>query len=268
MIPRGGKADVSVYLEKSNEVFDGALNQATQFPQGWEYKSSFKDFNISKSYIEGRLDVLVFFCIAGELQEYVALFRNRQRAYERDTDCLFFGGRIISVESGTQQTSNFRVTDAIVYGPNTLGLGKDEVVLIGDIHPMKTPESVISSEIWLMPVDESLIGDAHALYLSRSISYVLGSTLANRKISVGCNCSPVVSDERRSQVIECRPEIVNDITNHQTKSRINLGDILNYVLGVARMRIVLSSEFARVYFEKGSSPYLKVTDVVVGPIDF
>jgi hypothetical protein len=259
---------VSVYIEKSNEVIDGALNQATQFLQGREHKSSFEDFNISKNYIEGRLDVLIFFRVAGELQEYVALFRNRQRAYERDTDRLFFGGRIISIESGAKQTSNVRVTDAIVYGPNTLGLGKDEVVFIGDIHPMKTPESIIASEIWLMPVDEGLIGNAHALYLSRRSSFVLAQTLTNRKVCGFSDCATIVSDKGHGEMIERRPEIVNHVTNHQTKDGINIGDVFDYVLGVARMRIVLSSEFARVYFEKGSSSYLKVTDVVVGPIDF
>jgi len=259
---------MSVYLETSNEPIDGSLNQSAQFSEGSEHKRSFENLNISKSYIEGRMDVLVFFRVAGKLYEYVAFFRNRQRAYQRDTDRLFLGGRTISKESGSEELCNFRIADAIVYSLDTLSLGEDEIVLIGDVHSVKPPKSIIPSEIWLMKVDEILVGEAHTLYLSRSTSYVLGGTLANRKVCIGCDGASVIPNECSRQVIQSRSEIVDGVTNNQTNDGIDLGYIFNHILGVCRMRIVLGPKFARAYLEKGFSPHIEIIDVVVGPVDF
>jgi len=83
---------------ESFEGIDDPLHKIRQFAEGWKNRPTLEDFNISKSYIEGRMYVLVFFCIAGELDEYIALFRNRQLAYQRHTEDILFGGWLPSEE--------------------------------------------------------------------------------------------------------------------------------------------------------------------------
>ena len=248
---------------------DRSLHEISQVSERGENKPTLEDFDISKSYVEGRLDVLVFFCIAGELDEYVALFRNGQIADQRDADDLLFAGRRIAVEARSDHLRNFCIAGSVVYGLDALGLGKDEVVFIGNVHPVKTPKRTIASEVWLLKVDPSLIRDANALYLSRSASYILAGTLVNREVCTRRRRSAavVVSKESGGKMIESRSEIMNGISDNQANSWIDFRDILNHVLGKCRLRIVLWPKFAGVCFEKDFSPRIYITDVVVGPVD-
>lgn len=259
---------MSVESTSHKSVYD-PLHKAREFAERWNNKPTLEDFNISKSYIEGRLHVLVFFCIAGELDEYVALFRNRQWAYERDAETSLFGGRRIAEESRANDLSHVRITEAIIYSADALGLSEDEVVFVGDIHPVKAPKRTISSEVWLLKVDPSLVRNANALYLSRSASYVLAGTLVNREV---CSrrkrsCAVVVPEEICGKMIESRSEVVDGIADNQGNGGIDFGDILNHVLGKCRLRIVLGPKSAGVCFEKDFSPRIHITDVVVGPVD-
>ena len=57
---------------------NGPLHEVCQLPEGRKNTFAFEDFNISKSYIEGRLYILVFFCVAKKSDEYFALFSTSQ----------------------------------------------------------------------------------------------------------------------------------------------------------------------------------------------
>ncbi len=43
------------------ESIDDPLHKSREFAERWKNRPALEDFNISKSYIEGRLHVLVFF---------------------------------------------------------------------------------------------------------------------------------------------------------------------------------------------------------------
>jgi hypothetical protein len=133
---------------------------------------------------------------------------------------------------------------------------------------VKPPKTVFSSEIWLLKVDASLVSNAHELYLSERFGFVLAETLANREVCLLRRKLAVIADEIGSQVVQSGPEIVNGITDNQTDDRINLGNILDHVIGVVGLRIVMGPKSARVLFEKDVSPRIVVSDVVVGPVNF
>ena len=255
---------------ESFEGIDDPLHKIRQFAEGWKNRPTLEDFNISKSYIEGRMYVLVFFCIAGELDEYIALFRNRQLAYQRHTEDILFGGWLPSEEvDSAHRCNHFRFAESVVYGFDTLSVSENEVVFIGDIHPVKAPKSTISSEVWLLKVNSSLVRNANALYLSRSASYILAGTLVNREVcsSRRSSAAIILSEKSSGKMIKGRSKVVNGIPDNQANDGIDFDDILNHVLGKCRMRIVLGPKFAGVSFEKEFYPRIHITDVVVGPVD-
>ena len=229
---------------------------------------AFEDFNISKSYVEGRLHILVFFRVAGKSEEYLALFRNKQGADPWDRDGFFLGGWDDSEKlRDPQRRESISVTDGIVYSADTLGLRDQKFVFIGNVHFVKPPESIISTEVRLQTVDSLFIGNAHALYITGSAHSILASTLANREVRVICDKSTIVSNKGCGEMIEGRSEIVDGIADNQADIGIDFGDILNHVLGVCRLRIALRPERAWVCCEKDFYPGLHITDVAVGPVD-
>lgn len=153
-----------IRTENSRERLDNSLNKIRQLTERWQNKPPLEDFNISKGYIEGRLHVLVFFCITGELDEYVAFFRNGEGTDQRDTKVPLFGRWESPIETGGKHLGNFRIAGSVVYALDTLGVGKDEVVFIGNVHLVKTPQATFPSDIWLLKVNPLLIRDANALY--------------------------------------------------------------------------------------------------------
>jgi hypothetical protein len=254
--------------EELRKTFDDIVYEISQIAERWQNEPALKNFNISKSYIEGRSHVLVFFRIAGKADEYVALFRNRQQAYERDTKVLFFGGGFVSEESRAESMRHVRVAKSVVYSLDALGVSEDEIVFVTNIHPVKTPKSVFSSEVWLQKVDPSLISDAHALYLSRSVGYVLAGVLANWEIRVPCGPTSVISNQTSGQMVQCGSEIVSGIPDGQTDDGIDVNDILDYIIGEVGLRIVLGPKRGSVVFDKLPNPRFEFVDVAVGPIDF
>ena len=260
---------MSVHVPNSCENFDDSLNQVRKFAECGNNKLVFENFSISKSYIEGRLHILVFFCIAGEVEEYFAFFRNKQRPTPGDHDGFFLGGWVGSEEVWeSQRSKSIRITDSIVYPADALGLREDKVVFIGNVHSVKPPETIISSEVRLQAVNSLFIGDANALYLSGSGRCVLAQTVGNREIRALRKGASSVFDEGHHEMVKSRPEIVNGVSDDQTDARIDFSDILDHVLGKCRLRIVLRPERAWICFEKDVYPRIYITDVMVGPIDF
>jgi hypothetical protein len=149
-----------------------------------------------------------------------------------------------------------------------LGLGKDEIVFVTNIHPVKSPKTVFPSEVWLLKVNSLLIGNAHVLYLSERFGFVLAETLADREVCLLRRQLAVIADEVGGQMVQGRPQIMDGIADNQTDNRINLGNILDHVIGVVSLRIVMGPKSARVLFEKDVSPRIVVSDVVVGPVNF
>lgn len=259
---------MATHVNNSCESIDDALDQVRQFADRWQNKPSLEDFNIAKSYIEGRLHILVFFRIAEHTDNYVAFLRNRQWTDQGNRDGFLFGGRGSTEKTGSHHPCDIRITDSVVYATDTLSMSKDQRMLVGDIHLVKSPEVIIPSEIRLQEADALLVGDAHALYFSRRLSYILCGTLANREVRTGENRRSIISNQTCSQMVQGCPEVVNSISDNQTDSRIDFGHILNNVIGVGGLRVVLGANFARASCEKNLSPRIEISDVVVGPIKF
>jgi len=222
-------------IAESFEGIDDPLHKVRQFSERRNYRLAFEDFNISKSYIEGRLHILVFFCIAGKTKEYLALFRNKQGTDPWDQNGLFLGGWDASEKvRHPEHFSRLSLTNSVVYPADTLGLREDKVVFVGNIHSMKPPEAVIPSEVWLQAVDSLFVGNTHALYLAGRANYILAGTLANREIRALRRHSAIISDEGGGEMIQCRSEIVDSIPDNQANDGIDFGDILDHVIGMCR----------------------------------
>lgn len=255
-------------ISESFERIDDSLHKNRHISERRKNLFTFENFNISKSYIEGRLHILVFFRIARETKEYLALFRNQQGTDPWDNNGFFLGGWSGSENVvQPQRCESLRITDGIVYSADTLGLCEDKVVFIGNVHSVKPPESIIPTEVRLQSVDSLLIGNANSLYLSWSGRCVLAGTIGNRKICTSARSGPCIFDKGNGEMVKSASEIVDGISDNQANDRINFSDILNHVIGVCRLRIVLRPERAWVCFEKGVDPRLHITDVVVGPVD-
>jgi hypothetical protein len=166
-----------------------------------------------------------------------------------------------------QGRESISVTDGIVYSADTLGLRDQKFVFIGNVHFVKPPESIIPTEVRLQCVDGIFVGNANALYLSGSGRCVLAGTVGNREIRPLARGSACVFDKGDGEMVKSGPEIVNGIPDNQANYGINLGNILDYVIGVCRLRIVLRPERAWICCEKDFYPRIHITDVVIGPVD-
>jgi hypothetical protein len=250
------------------ESIDGSLHEIRQVPERRKNLFAFEDFNISKSYVEGRLHILVFFHIAGKSEEYLALFRNKQGADPWDKNGFFLGGWVGSENiRDSERRESIRVTDGIVYSADTLGLRDQKFVFIGNVHFVKPPESIIPAEVRLQSVDSIFVGNANSLYLSWSGRCVLAGTIGNREIRTLARGSACIFDKGDGEMVKSGPEIMDGIPDNQANDRIDFGDILDHVIGVCRLRIVLRPERAWVCFEKDVELRLHIADVVIGPVD-
>jgi hypothetical protein len=258
---------VRQHTTNSRERLDDSLNEFCHLENRSLNKSSIENFNVAKSYIEGRLHVLIFFRIAGESQEYVAILRNRQRINERNHNVFFFGGRGTAKEFGTNGFGHVRLADSILYAFDTVRMCKDQGVLIRDVHSVQPPESIIPTEIRFEHSNLLLVNDTHANYFSRRTGLVNGFALSNREICLRGNLSSTVDNETCGQVVQGCSEIVNNIANNETNDRINLRNTLDYVIGVGRLKVVLGANFTWLCCEKNISPRIEFSDVVFGPID-
>jgi hypothetical protein len=68
-------------------------------------------------------------------------------------------------------------------------------------------------------------------------------------------------------MIKSRSEIVDGIANNQTENGVDGSDILDRIVGEHGFRVILTPKFARVCIEKDISPHIRITDVVIGPVD-
>ena len=242
-------------------------NEIRQLEDRSEYELPLKYFNVAERYVEGRLFVVVFFCIAGKAEKCIALFQNANRIDKGDCDRFIFGNAESGDETFAKQFVGCGRIEPISYAAGTVYLCKDQDMFVRNIHPVETPQRIISTEVRLVAIDKTPIGGTHPLCFSRRIGRVSWGALGYREVCVGCDCSPIVNDESRSQVIQGGAEIVNDVADNETDERIDINHILDDIVGVSGLRIVLGADFARIRCQKGFTSRLKISDVAFGPLD-
>lgn len=107
------------------------------------------------------------------------------------------------------------------------------------------------------------------LYCSSKKGFVLLGVVPEGEVNFRV-CSPVWSHEEQlpSQMIQCDPEIVNDISSDEGILVWNRRNTLNVVNHLAGLRIALGADFVWVGCEESVADGCEVVEVLVGPFDF
>ncbi|MGH9437818.1 MAG: hypothetical protein ACRD22_07950 [Terriglobia bacterium] len=80
-------------------------------------------------------------------------------------------------------------------------------------------------------------------------------------------CTAISPNEFPSSVVQCRPQIMNGVSNHQRKSGWNILSEARFYGNCARLRIAASDEFMGVCLYEGAETKLQISDVLIGPFD-
>ena len=221
---------------------------------------SLENWNVAKRYIEGKLYILVFFKIAGFAKDYLATFRYGKVPHERD----------FQFASVWRQPEGFYrgFVKTVVNSAEGLNVSQQQVVLIGDVEPMKPEDRIAVSEVRLYEPQSLLVNRSHAFYFRPSI-FVQESGLgcADREAGTQAGSLVVRSYESCGDVIQGATQIVDRITNDEADGRPDCIDILDYIISVAGLHVVAGANFARVSIKEAGPLPLEFINVGVGALD-
>ena len=144
----------------------------------------------------------------------------------------------------------------------------EELVLVGDVEPLKAPESVGPSLVRLELVQNVERTLADAFYLGLDGVPIRVVALADREAGVVGDAPVVRLDEMADQVIERRAEVVKRVAHDCSPAERDIPKTSDSAIDVARLRVIVGNDFWCAFFPKSHNARFEITDVLVGPFGF
>jgi len=149
--------------------------------------------------------------------------------------------------------------------------GKQEAVFISSVELMETPQHVVPSLVWQARTDEVFSFFPHAMYFSSKralLPWGGRNVFDDWEAGLASHLSAVSGDKRTCQIVESASEVLKNVSSDERKI-VGHNNVIAYAVENAmRIRLSLWGNAARVRAKKGVKRVLKVTEVVVGPLNF
>jgi hypothetical protein len=245
-----------------SEDIDDALREVDELLEGWNNRLSIKNLAIAERYAEAVLEFgIVFVARVGDQltpTDFVAVFErklpiNSAHPHHR-------GGRVVF---------GARSPNVELYSEHLMrcGHGDEQLVFVGDVETVQTPECVLPSEVRLQSLDyfDRVCG--------RTIDprYGAGPEVANVRTYweacvVAGRCASFL-DQFDSKQIERRPKIVDAVAQDRAPF-VGDGDVepeaVNFVRG---LRFFIDHDAIRMERVKGIDGRFEVQKMFFGPVD-
>jgi hypothetical protein len=237
--------------EKSlTEYDDEALNEIDELTQRWQDRLTVDNLAFAERYIKCEMSLGMEVGLEeNSAKKFVAVFKRKQ------------------VSSGVGGAGAWKVNLCEI-GPH----GNDRSVFIDDVQLIQTPKSVpLTSSIRLQPSQQFF--DCGIDVREKRDEFLFGEDLfipTYWKVDFIYNafrCDALLNNERSSQTIKRRSEIVDNITDWSAPPDGNGLDYLKLINFYRGLRIFIDDSFVRIASHEGSNAGVKILQVFFGPVD-
>jgi hypothetical protein len=106
---------------------------------------------------------------------------------------------------------------------------EEHSMLVNVVQFVNLPKKIVAIFIRLEPVDSFDSFGPHALYFSSLLNFVSISILGDREFGATCRCISCNSDKMVCEVVECSPEILDNISRSTHDIKIQDSSVLERV---------------------------------------
>ena len=142
----------------------------------------------------------------------------------------------------------------------------DSVVFVEGVEFVKHPQGGIPSLVWFEPFDKPFSFVANSLHLPACL-FERSNTSFDRESAVPSYLPPIVSDQVANQLVECGPQIVNNIANDGAEFDWEAFFDANAKYILSSFRIDLTDELVRVSIKEGLDGRFKLLSVAFCPFN-
>jgi len=146
---------------------------------------------------------------------------------------------------------------------------EQKTVLVNLIKFMEFPEQVLPAFVWLEHLDILQRLWPSTFYFSTNLSKLtVFGTVEDREISVGRDGATVNRDKMASEMIECAPEVLQNVSRNEGDISRNVGEFNDVIPAFSLLMIVLKPD--AIFTVSGASVQqrFQILDVLFGPLDF
>jgi hypothetical protein len=199
-------------------------------------------------YINSEAHILIHFRISGSPMEFVACLQrcvpsNLSSVNEADIGEVGNGhsGMTTRVNSGESSPVSFVQTPGLILGSDS----QEYAVFIDIVKSVETPQMVIPTLIWFDRVDAVYGILPQAGYLSSLTGPVVIGGIENWKSRLLAGLNTRSSDHEKlvSQVIQCRPAVVDYIADKDAYPNGNIPNTQSVIDQLSRLRILLGPDY-------------------------
>lgn len=231
--------------ETLNSLNDCHVGTSQNVDQG----NAFDDPRFLDRYIKGEVHVTALFRCGGYPQEFAALFNSGAIGKAGG----LHGFPLNRAEGRERECHSEKCA-----------------MLVNVVQPLKTPQSIVASLVWLDLADNIHRFLPHAMYFSIKRSFLI---CGDRRI-IGdwerrCFGGSVLlgQNEFPCEIVERAPQVLENISSNEcdiVRNRLVPFDVID---SVSRLHIGLSSDAVGTRVDEAPNDGLEIVDVLIGPLD-
>jgi hypothetical protein len=235
---------------------DGALHEIDQAIKCCENSLVFGDIRLAERYINGQLHILLYcsagegrpidFCIVVQKFDDVCAVGRSVAQVEAERLSPFSGATYGHAIWGHEQKRNPTAHKNLCLSDSDRHNG---VMLVQDVQLMEHPECFVPSLIRFQSLDENLSLNGNVVEFSNARFSKFLSVSRNRKAIPG-NLFATSSHDTANQLIQSRSEVMNDVSDQNTKIGWHAFVNANAINIASGLRVCLSDQFVWFAFKE------------------
>ena len=244
------------------ENIDDALNEVRQLNESWHKRLTLDNPRLAERYLEGELIVVLEFRLLSGLglndKHYFAVYEREEpiSGPEHNTGSR---DRLISprdLRPGMHSDRSMR-------GPYR----NNQVVLVDVVELVKPPERFTPSSVWFERAQYADGPWRGSTYFSQTSGHKFLGGIADRESRVFVGGTATFDDELFGQVVETRPQVVEDVPEHHPPGQRDLFRDVDAEQLISCFRIELTDDEIRVGVQERADLAPKLVDVLFGPFN-
>ena len=249
----------------------GALNEYCELLERFEDRLTLRNLRLAERYKNGDLKLLIDGC-----WDRTVNFRIILQGADRHEACGDAESRTEGFSTGGHAANvNFTIAHRKQRGGPIChhghvggGYRNDSLVFIQGVKFMQNPQRGIPSFVWFQSPNEAVGFGADALYFSYRGFFKMLDGCTNRKSCSSTYLFTIGEDKVADELIECGPEIVDNVSNNGTDTDWNRFVNTHAVDILSGLCVVFTNGFVWFGLVEGLEKRFEFRDVLFGPFDF
>jgi hypothetical protein len=250
--------------EDGAEWIDNARNQLAELGQCWKERFTMKNRLLSKRYIDGELRLHLHMKLRLERTELCAIYKVAVLGSGGHPQRNSHGW----VSSEVGMTTPREAPEIQAQCLEGTEHGNQESVFVSDVHLVDLPESFVCTSLVRFDLLEKLHSLCpKAVFHSLNFGFIGLGVPLDREVVLIAQTGVTGLKETSDDVIEGRPQVVEDVANHGSPLGIRIPVDVDGRNALAGIQITIGKEDIRVAASEFDQLGLQLIDVMVGPFD-